>query len=465
VLLALVLGIPAIFLLIWRMQAGRAVRDAAEAITAKDPGWTWEEMQNKRPPVPEGKNGADRVLATVKLLPPHWMHWRHPEVTKKLGLSEDDLNALDDLLDAVRPWSRLEDKYLTLVRAEVERAGPALAEALKLADTSQGRFPIAWRVDYFETDLEQIYRTTELASLLEHAALVRAHDGDFRGALACVRAESSVARTLGDEPCVIVYWQRASRVRKALQCFERTLGLGRPDVRDFPALTALMETEDEEAPGLCLAALRGARAGVHKMFEEYEQGNVTLADLMRSADMDTRWAGAAGPFAVTSVREAHAAYLHHMTALIEAAKRPAAEQPEHFQKALQEMKADPKAVFAGRILPAAERLVTARLRCQAQLRSARTGLAAEWYRQENGHWPDKLDALVPKYLPRVPADPFDDQPLRLRRTADGVAIYSVGPDRKDGGGVLGRLDPRVEGEDVGIRLWDEDKRGRKALPE
>jgi hypothetical protein len=470
VLLTLVLGIPAIFLLIWRVQAGRAVRDAAAEITATDPCWMWEEMQNQRPPVPEGQNGAVRVLATVKLLPPLWMSWRIPEVTNKLCLSEDDLNALDDVLDAERPWCRLDDKYLTLVRSEIERAGSALAEALKVADTPQGRYPIEWRAEYFDSYPDKVYQSNGVAALLGHAALVRAHDGDFRGAFGCIRAGLCAAKTLDEEPCILVYLARVCHVRTSVQSLERTMALGRPDARDLASLMALLDAEDVEAPAVFLAALRGERAGVHKMLQAYEQGDISLARLMRQADLDPSWAGVVAPFAAAPVREAHAAYLRHMTALIDAAKRPEAEQPGRFKEALRELQDDPKAVFARRVFeqqwwPSLHRAATFRLRCQAQLRCARTGLAAECYRQEQGEWPDKLETLVSKYLPRIPADPFDGQPLRLRRTPDGVAIYSVGPDRKDDGGALGRRDRFVEGEDVGIRLWDEEKRGRKELPE
>jgi hypothetical protein len=447
------------------MQAGRAVRNAAAEIAANDPDWTWEEMQNRRPLVRERKNGANRVLAAVKMLPPDWMHWRNPAVYEKLGLNENDRDVLDEVLDPVRPCCRLDDQYLRLVRAEVERAGPALAEALQVTDTPQGRFPIEWRPAYFDTNLEKVQQSRSVAALLGHAALVRAHDGDFREALGCVRAGLCVARALGDEPCVLTYVVRVAHVHTALQSLESTLALGRPSVSDFAELAVVMASEDEEAPALCLNALRGERAGAHKMFQAYEHGEVSLAELMRLVDMNPNGAGIMGPLVVTTVRETHAAYLRHLTALIEAAKRPEADQPELFKEALRALDADPKAVFARRLVPAVDRVVTTQLRCQARLRCAQTGLAAERYRQNQGQWPDSLDALVPEYLSRIPVDPFDGQPVRLRRTPDGVAIYSVGPDRKDDGGVLGQRNVAADGEDVGIRLWDEAKRGRKLPPE
>jgi hypothetical protein len=46
--------------------------------------------------------------------------------------------------------------------------------------------------------------------------------------------------------------------------------------------------------------------------------------------------------------------------------------------------------------------------------------------------PESLSELVPKYLPKVPIDPFDGKPLRYSKEK-GI-IYCVGKDLKDSGG-------------------------------
>ncbi len=61
-------------------------------------------------------------------------------------------------------------------------------------------------------------------------------------------------------------------------------------------------------------------------------------------------------------------------------------------------------------------------------------LAASRYRLAHGRLPDRIEDLVPEYLPAVPRDPFDGLPLRYRRTDEGAIIYSVGPDGVDNGG-------------------------------
>lgn len=64
-------------------------------------------------------------------------------------------------------------------------------------------------------------------------------------------------------------------------------------------------------------------------------------------------------------------------------------------------------------------------------------LALEAARRRTGAYPATLDDLVPVFLPRVPLDPFDGQPLRYiapKSAADRPVLYSVGVDGVDEGG-------------------------------
>lgn len=62
-------------------------------------------------------------------------------------------------------------------------------------------------------------------------------------------------------------------------------------------------------------------------------------------------------------------------------------------------------------------------------------IALQRFRSWHGHWPAKLDDLVPELLPTLPRDWMDGQPLRYRRNAnDTFTLYSVGEDLRDDGG-------------------------------
>jgi hypothetical protein len=57
-------------------------------------------------------------------------------------------------------------------------------------------------------------------------------------------------------------------------------------------------------------------------------------------------------------------------------------------------------------------------------------LAMAKYRAQNGAYPEKLDALVPAFLPCIPLDPFDREPLKMTRKGDELWLYSVGDGKK-----------------------------------
>ena len=161
-------------------------------------------------------------------------------------------------------------------------------------------------------------------------------------------------------------------------------------------------------------------------------------------------------------QEAEAAYLRHTTALVEIVKLPPELQEERLRALAKPTQQLPNLIEG--LTRDLDGVKFARRfhRAQARLRCTETALAAERYRIAEHRWPDDLNALVPRYLAAVPSDPFDGRPLRLRRLADGIVIYSVGPDRTDDGGTLNRTNAETANSDFGFQLWDADRRGSAA---
>jgi hypothetical protein len=79
-------------------------------------------------------------------------------------------------------------------------------------------------------------------------------------------------------------------------------------------------------------------------------------------------------------------------------------------------------------------VVGAYYRSRCELDGAVTMLALAEYRRRLGAYPDRLDQLVPDFLPRLPIDYADMQPLRYRRENDDYVLYGIGLDGEDGGG-------------------------------
>jgi hypothetical protein len=86
-------------------------------------------------------------------------------------------------------------------------------------------------------------------------------------------------------------------------------------------------------------------------------------------------------------------------------------------------------------------------RTLAQLRLLRASLAIGFYRQDEGHFPPSLAALVPNWLDAAPLDPFSDQTLIYRADDERYVLYSIGPNRIDDGGHMVSLqDIDLEGD-------------------
>ncbi len=77
------------------------------------------------------------------------------------------------------------------------------------------------------------------------------------------------------------------------------------------------------------------------------------------------------------------------------------------------------------------------LRMETTIALTRTGIALERYRLRtgDGRYPASLEALVPDFLPEVPADPFGTGQLHYQLQADGSPqVWSVGGNLTDDGG-------------------------------
>jgi len=91
-----------------------------------------------------------------------------------------------------------------------------------------------------------------------------------------------------------------------------------------------------------------------------------------------------------------------------------------------------------------------RLRAQQQVMTA--ALACERYRHDQGEYPNSLQQLMPDYLPEVPIDPMDGEPLRYRRAVEDTAvIYSISTDLEDDGGATDAND--YEATKEGDYVW------------
>src|SRR5205823_807093 len=76
-------------------------------------------------------------------------------------------------------------------------------------------------------------------------------------------------------------------------------------------------------------------------------------------------------------------------------------------------------VLIALLMPAVQKVQFAGERNEQTYRCLQAAFALAAYHREHGHYPKKLAALVPDYLPEVPQDLFADKPLVYRLMANG----------------------------------------------
>ena len=92
------------------------------------------------------------------------------------------------------------------------------------------------------------------------------------------------------------------------------------------------------------------------------------------------------------------------------------------------------------LAPSLDRMVEQYFHGLAQRRMAAIALAIRLFESDTGKRPDKLEQLVPDYLPAVPADPFSPAgaPIRYAPHATPPLLYSVGPNGADEKGLVAK---------------------------
>ncbi len=95
----------------------------------------------------------------------------------------------------------------------------------------------------------------------------------------------------------------------------------------------------------------------------------------------------------------------------------------------------PYAIFSRLLAPSYAKSVEKFARTQSSVDLARAACAIERYRLANGKLPETLAELSPQFLPSLPLDVIDGNPLRYRRSDDGQFIlYSIGWNETDDAG-------------------------------
>jgi hypothetical protein len=462
--LLVVVAVIGLYLAYLAYEEWRARREWVEACAEADrldPGWRWEELIAKMPAVPDEQNSAVRLLAAERLLPQ-----RSPVAPLP--------PAIATRYRQTPPTQRLSRTVADGLRSALGGIAPAVAESRSVAKYSIGYIPPPPSLSSSlvqsrrEVAFEYFHPVKWVLDPLLHVQL---EDGDLDEALVTVRAMVYASRPLAESPALLNVVVATAERYIAAMCLERVLAQGEPSPEALDALRRVLEPELERP--LFLNAFRGSRAVLEELVRALDEGRITKAEIARAGHLADPWfRGKITGWAALDewIREVAGTDLRRSTSVA---------MLRQWNWAIERLKESPDALRAhadewdrrrAGLPRTAEAMVKMLARCasdfaidDAYFRAAIVALAAEHFRQVRGRWPEKLGELVPEFVTALPRDPQDLQPLRLARLADGIAIYSIGPDGKDDGGDVGQgMSTNIKGRDIGIRLWDVDKRRQPA---
>ena len=256
---------------------------------------------------------------------------------------------------------------------------------------------------------------------------------------------------------------RLACARLSVKALEGVLAQGEADPRQLLDLQRMFQ--DESTQPLQVIAARSDRAMLHRFLEITEAHGIDRAGY----GMTTSKLGPYFDDFIDKAKsvQAHSEHLRYLTACVEIAKLPHLEQRSQLASLVKPQAALPALLVSLTRGGEPDKMMVAFHSWLAQLRCVTIGLALERFRLAEGRWPNSLNELVPKYLIRVPRDPFEGKPLRYRRlqapSMSGVVVYSVGPNGVYDGGSLERTNQQTTAADVCFRLWDVKDRHQQPI--
>ena len=417
----------------------RLDRAMAEARAAGGPV-TLEELEAARKVWPDEENGALVILSLTTRL---------SAIPSEEGVDLLPIVGKADLPPLGQRWTDETDRA---VARQLERLSRELADIDRLSDFDGGRFPVTIAPNPLETLLPHLAHVRTSCKLKSLQIIHRAMQGRTASLIDDVTVMLRHGQLFEDSFCLIEGLVRVALDSQTVCIIEHVVAqttLDPSQLRQLDRLLADLDRNDR-----MFRAIQGERTffiGATDFF----RATGDLGGVGPSLPIKPKLPGLRG-----WLMRDQALGLQLFNQMVNAGP-----QTGKMRHAAREIEAKLQAlpsyyVFTGLLVPSLTRALELDLRLTAQIRSARTALAAERYRLDKGCFPEQIDQLMPDYLDAVPTDPFDDKPLRCRVDEDAVTIYSVGSNGIDDGGDVRRdQKARRAQQDWGFILLAPELRG------
>jgi len=339
-----------------------------------------------------------------------------------------------------------QDRWLPYLEKHLEDNRAVLDHVKAAATAGDGAFDVDWSKGYL-VSLRHVRYLRDLSNLLRIEAVVKARKGDMPGALEDVRLMFRMRRLMDGDPLQYAKLNAMASDLRAETALRAVLFFGAPDRESVGRITAELADHQERncmtdmlfgetAFGIQFyGAMRRNAAALDGLNDMY--GDAMGDPSVRSAPWTTRRQLEAILFRLVWIPpKDEYEYLAAMRSLrawsrqdlAAAAATPPVVPDANGLRDLQHL-------LAAELAGGNSRLRILEADSDARVRMVPVVLALALYKSDTGAYPSSLDPLVPRYLPAIPADPYDGQPMRYRQSGSAWRLYSIGEDRLDRGGV------------------------------
>jgi hypothetical protein len=346
------------------------------------------------------------------------------------------LNDNPNFVAAAAPGDPARDVLAALGKFDTE-----LEEITAASSRPFAVFPIHYQ-ENVQALLPHLATLKGISQIVRLRAVARLAAGQNTEALSDAKLGLRLADALKAEPLLISQLVRMSMLQIGLQAIWESLAHHRwneAQLAEIQSELARVRVLEDYRP-----AIRGERALANAAIDDLRTGRLPLSvmdDVGSGAAMDRgsylRWIVPDGWFFENQVT-LNRLYQERCLPLVDATEhrvnvslaRDADNAPELKSRGLHN-------IFAQLLFPAVSKSALKFAHGQTMVDLATVGCALERFRSAHGSYPEQLEALVPRYIERIPVDVITGGLLRYQRTpAQQFVLYSVGWNETDDAGTI-----------------------------
>ncbi len=421
---ALIAGVVLVILVVAAVFAflkfhARSNWTSMKVVTRAERDWpnSYSELNEWYVEPPEGKNAATYYLKGLYAL----------QITDSDSKSAD-LPVLGQA-SLPPPGTQLSAQNRAAIATVLQRNDRIWAALDEGMNFEQARYPIDLNLGP-ETLLPHLFKIKRTVQLAELKAEVSADDNQTQTAADTILESLAVAQSLRDEPVMISQLVRAACFAietSTLQYVMNSAALSSADLERLAKAFAKVESTEIAGQGFTRAYV-GERASSFSLFDTPPE---QLLALLKKEGFDTGLLLRQGSNVVQNLqaqRDFAEETFNHALAMRREPFPQRLEVDEYFTSRAG-LSAKNKIYLCQMLLPGLEKAGKREAAGLGNLRLAQTAIALEQYMQANaGSYPNSLSALTSKFLPKVPADPFNGRSIHYQRTGDGYELNCTGQD-------------------------------------